>query len=335
MSSRGYDEHIAHHPHDGLVRRMLGRPETAAVELRAALPASITDRLDWDTLTIAPGSFVDPKLRAHHSDILYSIALRGEERRVFVYVLMEHQHMPERMMAWRLLRYICRIWERHERDSRSPLESLPLVVPLVLCQGSRGWTQPRRLSELLDMPVDIAQAITAPVELVFDVDDLQRSVLRDRVDTNLQQLARGPALAEAVRTLLWLADRPKSADRRRIGALAPLLEVVRRRWGIDDLQALLTYVITVLGNDAEIPAMIIEASSEETRGMYATIQNKFIEQGRAEGLAQALTQLLARRQISVSPRFRERLESCEDPELVQRWFDRALTARTIEEIFEG
>lgn len=84
MVKRGYDEEIAHNPHDGLIKRIFTKPEAAAVELRSALPAALTEQLDWDTLHVESGSFVDPKLRPRHSDILYSMALRDSERRVHV-----------------------------------------------------------------------------------------------------------------------------------------------------------------------------------------------------------------------------------------------------------
>lgn len=147
MTTRGYDEDIAHHPHDGLVKRIFTKPEAAAVELRQALPPALAKYLDWDTLHVESGSFIDPKLKPSHNDILYSIALRDSERRVLVYVVMEHQSTPDRMMAVRFLSYVGDVYERYLGQHKGT-ETIPLLVPLLLYQGPEGWTMPRRLSEL-------------------------------------------------------------------------------------------------------------------------------------------------------------------------------------------
>ncbi|MGW6332320.1 Rpn family recombination-promoting nuclease/putative transposase [Nocardia rhamnosiphila] len=50
-------------PHDAYFRKVMSRPANAASELRAALPESISTRLDWASLQLQPGSFVHSDLR--------------------------------------------------------------------------------------------------------------------------------------------------------------------------------------------------------------------------------------------------------------------------------
>ena len=90
-------------PHDSLVQTVFSDLENAAGELRSVLPAAVVDKLNWTTLKLEPGTFVDPELRDRHTDLLYSVELkgspspkpgrgkRGSARRVFLYVLLEHQ----------------------------------------------------------------------------------------------------------------------------------------------------------------------------------------------------------------------------------------------------
>jgi len=40
--------------------------------LRAVVPAAVAEKLDWSTLTLRPGSFVDLALKEQHTDLLYS-----------------------------------------------------------------------------------------------------------------------------------------------------------------------------------------------------------------------------------------------------------------------
>ncbi|GGN73098.1 hypothetical protein GCM10011610_15150 [Nocardia rhizosphaerihabitans] len=67
----------------------MARPADAASEIRAALPATITARLDLTTLRLQPGSFVSRELRSRYSDLLYNVQFDGRD--AYVYVLIEHQ----------------------------------------------------------------------------------------------------------------------------------------------------------------------------------------------------------------------------------------------------
>ena len=59
-------------PHDLLVKVVFGKPEHAQGMLRAVVPAEVAQKLDWSTLTLRPGSFVDLALKEQHTDLLYS-----------------------------------------------------------------------------------------------------------------------------------------------------------------------------------------------------------------------------------------------------------------------
>jgi len=76
---------------------------------RAMLPKRVSDATDWSTLVLEPGSFVDENLSERQSDLLFRALLSGHDVRY--YVLFEHQSEPDANMAFRLLRYMVRIWE--------------------------------------------------------------------------------------------------------------------------------------------------------------------------------------------------------------------------------
>jgi predicted transposase YdaD len=46
-------------PHDALFKLVLSQPEHARGMLRAVVPAVLGEALDWQRLTLCPGSFVD------------------------------------------------------------------------------------------------------------------------------------------------------------------------------------------------------------------------------------------------------------------------------------
>lgn len=106
-----YVDAMAPHPHDRLFKRIFEDREHAAGQLRSMLPGEVAEPLDWQTLELCSGSFVDPALVPHHTDLLFSIAWHDRSR-ARAYLLFEHQSTTDGMMPFRLLRYLVRIWDR-------------------------------------------------------------------------------------------------------------------------------------------------------------------------------------------------------------------------------
>ncbi|MEM9457094.1 MAG: Rpn family recombination-promoting nuclease/putative transposase [Myxococcota bacterium] len=343
--TKSHKDDIAHHPHDGLVKRIFSDPKTAAVELRQVLPAKLCERLDWDSLHVESSSFIDPKLKPRHSDILYTIAIAGSTRRISLYTVLEHQSSPDAKMAARFIIYIGRLYERYIRLHENST-TVPMVIPILLYQGPSGWTLPRCLSESLDVPPDLLELFPSPIELTFAVDDLEQSLLGEEVTRD--QLARDRHLAQAemARTMLWLYKHPEASTGARAAALGILLEFITETWGPNAIQPFVTYLLSAFPNQTPIRAIIEGSLNPEARHMYMTIRDELIAQGRAdgkadgkaegkaEGMGQMLARLLDTRGLALTDQLRKRIAHCKDEALLQRWFDRAVTATTLTEVFD-
>ncbi|MFC9755584.1 hypothetical protein [Streptomyces sp. NPDC056921] len=59
------------------------------------------------------------------------------------------------------------------------------------------------------------------------------------------------------------------------------------------------------------------------------------DEGRAEGRAEGLLLVLEARGIALADGTREKITSCDDPQLLRQWLNRAATATTIEDVFTG
>ncbi|MEU2131940.1 hypothetical protein [Streptomyces sp. NPDC018352] len=59
------------------------------------------------------------------------------------------------------------------------------------------------------------------------------------------------------------------------------------------------------------------------------------DEGRAEGRAEGLLLVLEARGIALADETREKITSCDDPQLLRQWLNRAATATTIEDVFTG
>jgi predicted transposase/invertase (TIGR01784 family) len=176
-------------PHDSIFRRIFGMTGNAASQLRSVLPPDVATRLDLSRLVPAPGSFVDEALKWKHADLLFTVStMDGQD--AFVYVLMEHQSTDDPLMAFRVLRYVTRIWDRYlEEHPRA--RRLPAVIPFVVHNGRGRWTSPVQLPDLIDLgPADKKAMETYLPRFEFLLDDLADIDLWQLRDRELTPLAR-------------------------------------------------------------------------------------------------------------------------------------------------
>jgi len=122
-------------PHDSFFRKMFSDRETVEDILFNNLP-EIAAYLLPGSLECTGESFVNAELRKYVSDLVYRARLRtGED--AFVYILFEHKSQPEPYVAFDLLRYMVRIWER-SREEKGFRRFSP-IVPIVFYHGKRRW----------------------------------------------------------------------------------------------------------------------------------------------------------------------------------------------------
>ena len=117
-------------PHDAVFKKFLGHPDTARDFLDTYLPASLHELCDLDTLKLEPGSFIEEDLRASYSDVLWSLKTRTGKG--YIYALIEHQSSPDKLMAFRLMRYAIAAMQRHLDAGH---DRLPLVIPVLFYHG--------------------------------------------------------------------------------------------------------------------------------------------------------------------------------------------------------
>jgi predicted transposase/invertase (TIGR01784 family) len=320
-------------PHDALFKAVFGQPEHARGALRAAVPAAVADALDWPSLTRIAGSFVDPALAERHTDLLFSARWHAGSD-ALVYLIFEHQSSSDERMAFRLLRYMVRIWERWLED-HPRAELLPVIVPVVLFHGGGPWAAPRAFDALLDTPEPLRDAL-APhlVRFSYLLDDLSAipdDQLRARAMTGLARLVE--ACFKHARTEPDLIER--------LASWAELLrEVFSAPNGLEALELVMRYILVV--NDRVEPealhALLERVVSPEAKDIIMTAGERLILQGEERGLrkgleqgmrAALLRQLRQRFGAEVTPEVEQRLASATTDRL-EGWLDRVMTAATLE-----
>ena len=146
-------------PHNNFFHYAFSHVSAARSLIETHLPLSVIEALDLSTLELMKDSFVDGHLQESYSDILYSVQLadarsgpESSTSEALVYMLFEHKSASDTYTCFQLLRYIVRIWEHRQRNG---LRLCP-VIPMVVYHGTRAWSAPRSLDELIDVPPSVA-----------------------------------------------------------------------------------------------------------------------------------------------------------------------------------
>ena len=307
-------------PHDSVFRRIFAVPANAASQLRAVLPTGIAARLDLARLAPVPGSFVDEALKWRHSDVLFTALLDGRD--AFVYVLVEHQSRDDPLMAFRVLRYVTRIWDQYARE-HPKARRLPAVIPLVVYHGDKPWASPVQLLDVIDLDPDDRQQMQAWLpRFGFLLDDLRRT------DED-QLLARDLAPAALVTLLLLKNARGNpaiTAELRRWSA--QLRAVLNQPGGVEEFTAMLTYIVLVSNAPAGDLRDLAASLGPDAEEAYVTTADLLRAEGKALGealgearsKAQDILIVFEQRGIDVDDESRELIESCTDLDTLSDWF---------------
>ena len=315
-------------PHDKFLRKLLEQPEAAAALLRERLPRAIARRLGPDPLQLVEGTFIDPGLRLSQSDRLFRARLR-DGREAFIYCLIEHKSAPEPWLALQLLRYLTQVWLRLSRELPGGA-LLPPVFPLVIYNGVERWQVPRDFHGLID-----ADRATKNHVLNF------RSGLVELAGIPDGELSREPHLRAGLLILKHVIRAAGTREEEEVlaGILASLREL---EW--DFIEAAFAYIMNEFHLDWTAFEAAVRRGMPVQEAQMLTIAAQLKAEGRAEGKAEgrtegkaegkaeALLRLLERRFRAVPDSRRHEIGTASLSEL-DRWFDRALDAASLEDVF--
>jgi hypothetical protein len=324
-------------PHDALFKSAFESPDAARALLRALLPAALGGAIAWETLKPETGSYIDLKLADSHTDLLFSIRLRDGHGDV-VYALLEHQSTLDPAMPQRALDYHLRIWRRFRKDRRAAW--LPPIITVIISHVPGGWTTARSFADLFEPAVLDIPALAAFVPrfslIVDDLAHLSDDDLKARSLEAFQKLA------------LWLLRDARDPDRllESFGTWIPtMLQLVRSPSGREAFLTLIGYMYRVVGpmKAHDLRARIDhmnDADAEESFYSYADyLEDKGRavgrEEGRHEGRVGTVRSLLVFKfkLSALDPTYEVRLRAA-SPESIDRYLRRALTADSIEAVFD-
>jgi predicted transposase/invertase (TIGR01784 family) len=305
-------------PHDLFFRETFSRLEVARDFMSQYLPAEVTAVLDLRTLELQKGSFIDADLREHFSNLLYLVQLKdGTEANI--YLLLEHKSSPDIQVAFQLLRYMVRHWERTQREKG---KHLPPIIPIVVYHGREKWQVSENFAGLFEGPEALRSYWP---NFRYELQDLSRYSAED---------IRGGIILRVVSMLLMGIFDPKLPERL-AGIFRLLDDWEDEKSALELLEKALRYLSATARDidDKTIRAALEEAFRDDGGSIMAGFVEKWIEKGKQEGqqqgLRNAVYDLLLLRFDAAPTKVSARLAEITDLESLRQLHRQAATAESL------
>ncbi|HKI38107.1 MAG TPA: Rpn family recombination-promoting nuclease/putative transposase [Gemmataceae bacterium] len=302
----------------------------------------IVTLIDFLRLKLVRGTFVGRDYRHVESDIVLTAPYRPEGvlRRLWLYLLIEHQSEPDPLMPLRLLEYVVQIFKMQQREwlkGHRSLAGLRLqpVLPLVFYTGTERWESIGDVIDLIEHGAPFRDVTPVMKPLFVNLPALPPGRLESGGGSfgQVMRLVRGRNLpAEQFGSLLEQVTTALEA--------MPAAERMRR-------QELLSYLYALVYHERQEPEhqafheRIEEAAQTgpfrgDLTAMRQTIADMLKAEGRKEGelrtRREVLLRLLRNRFGELPAPAERRVKAARDVAQLREWFDRASTAATLEDV---
>ena len=302
--------------------------------------------IDFEHLTRDATTFVRRDYRHLEADVVLVAPLRhpGRPRQaILIYILIEHQSEPDRLMPLRLLEYMLHIyqhqirrWSRRRR-SFTGLRLHP-VLPVVFYTGTRRWDSVGRLVDLLALGERFEHVTPSFEPLFINLPAMPPNQLESAggfFGWVLRLVQQRRARPEEYRELL----------RRVVQHLEAMAAGERLRW-----LELLSYIHALVYHDraaSEQPGLraTIKASvgtdeyRQEETNMFRSMADVHEAQGRKKGelraLQRTLLNLLRLRFGDLPAEITKTIKTTNNVKQLDAWLGRTVTAATLTDIQIG
>jgi hypothetical protein len=243
-------------------------------------------------------------------------------------------------MAYRLLRYQVRIWDRWRAD-HPKARTIPMIIPIVMYHGLIPWPEPPSFDALLDVPAGMRPAVEPYlVRFAYLLHDLSAIP-----DAELRERAMWTALARLV-ALCFKHARTRADFLTVLGQwMTVVREVARAPHGLEALAQVMRYILQVnehVGPET-LQALLERDLGPQAKDAIMTAGQQLIEQGIQQGIQQGIEQGRQRSQDMLVRQLRQRFGDAVDSGVEQRiamasieqietWSARVLSAATLADL---
>jgi len=329
------------------IKLLLEHP-TNVSELFGMVRSRMLRLVDLNRLRRVQTTFVKSDYRHVESDVVFVAPLRrrgkGRARKLLIYILIEHQSQPDRLMPLRLLDYVVQIFNYQTRGWAKKHNTLTRirfdpVLPVVFYTGTRRWDSVGRLVDLVHLGEHFESATPLLEPLFINLPEIDAEVLKSQggfFGWVLRLIQQRKARLDEFRQLVEDVVRQ----------LESMPEKERLRW----LQ-LLSYIVALIYHERDHEEIAplqdtIEASvkndsyRKEVAEMGKSYAEVLVEQGREEGTR---TESIRARRLTLLRLLRSRfgklpakvgsvIEAASDVAQLDAWLDQLVVAKTLDEV---
>jgi predicted transposase/invertase (TIGR01784 family) len=332
--------------HDGSYKYLFSNPELVRDLIMGFIPDEWLHSLDYSTLERVNASYVTDDLKQRHDDIIWRVKIGGQW--TYLYLLIEFQSSVEKYMALRLLVYQGLLYQDLIKSGEVRGDDLlPPILPIVLYNGKERWTAATDVFDLIQtVPGMVEQFKLKAKHIVIDKNTYQDQDKRLASEKNLVAAVfslEDSNTPEAMQALIarlqeWLADKPGLRRTFAHWIRRALLRSQEYSIVLPEVHDLLELRI-MLADTVERWAHFYKAEGMEAGKAEGKAEGKV--EGKAEGKAEgiqegemlSLQKLLIKRFGSVPAHINAQIASAKQQE-IERWFDRAIDAKQLSDIFE-
>lgn len=192
-------------PHDHFFKHLFSDPRLVLSYLKGSLPAAWFARLEGESLTKLPDSYVDEQLQEQLTDVVYQCQVRDREHPVNLVFLLEHKSYVPTYPHLQLLRYMLNLWEKQVRTGK-PLSP---IIPMVVYHGRHDW-EVKRFEEYLSIQGEGWLRQYLP-DFSYHLTNLRRES-----DDQIEQQYEALILRKAFLLMKWVFQKGLSEQAKRI-----------------------------------------------------------------------------------------------------------------------
>jgi hypothetical protein len=304
--------------------------------LHEILGEAWVDLLDLTSATRVPTTFTSRSHKRRESDLIWRLRRKDNGEPVYVYILLEFQSKPDPYMAVRLMTYIGLFFEYLIREGLLPESGkLPLVIPVVLYNGSGEWPAALELAELIER-LDPSAELYVPrlrYRLIHEAKvPLELLETSDSPVADLFRIERSTDWKEVVGSFGRLRRHIGDDDSLRHTFVEWIFKEVFPRLDVPLDQ--MPERLSLEGVETMLAERIEEWNRKLAEDNLQKGRQEGLLEGRREGEAQALLRLLEKKFGALPKRAQSRIAKAELTRLSE-WFDRAVTAERLDEVFDA
>ena len=333
--------------HDSGYKTLFTHPRMVRDLLAGYVDGAWLAQADFTTLAGVPADYVAqrPGMPSRQGDKVWKLRVRN--RWLYVYVLLEFQSRPERYMAVRMMVYQGLLYQDliARREMRHP-GILPVMLPIVLYNGSQAWHAPRCVEQLIaPAPSGLEEYLPRCRYRLIDINALkdEQHPAGPNLASALFRIEVGRTLGEVRQALVtlieWLDDDGDDSMRhafavwirRRFHGRIPD-EILESVVDLEDIRAMLEENISIWFEEYKRKGLAEGRREGRLQGMQRGMQ-RGMQKGRHDAMAEVLQRLLARRFGPLPATVVARISAAGEGELA-RWTERILDAPALERVFD-